>query len=174
LDADGAIVVDSYSQSSVPSVWAIGDVTNRINLTPVAIEEGMCLVETLFGSGPTAPDHADVPSAIFSQPPIGSVGLIEEDARARYAEIDVYRTSFRELKHTLSGRDEETTMKLIVDRASDRVVGAHMLGAHAAEVIQGIAIAIKAGATKAQFDSTLGIHPTSAEEFVTMRDPVAD
>ena len=174
LDADGAIVVDAYSQSSIPSVWAIGDVTNRLNLTPVAIAEGMCLVETLFGDQPVAPDHADVPSAIFSQPPIGSVGLAEEDARLRYGEIDVYRTSFLELKHTLSGRDEQTTMKLIVDRASQRVVGAHMLGAHAAEIIQGVAIAIKASATKAQFDATIGIHPTAAEEFVTMRDAVAD
>jgi glutathione reductase (NADPH) len=173
LDADGAIVVDAYSQSSIPGVWAIGDVTNRLNLTPVAIAEGMCLVETLFGDRPVAPDHADVPSAIFSQPPIGSVGLAEEDARLRYGEIDVYRTSFLELKHTLSGRDEQTTMKLIVERASQRVVGAHMLGAHAAEIIQGVAIAIKAGATKADFDATVGIHPTAAEEFVTLREPVA-
>jgi glutathione reductase (NADPH) len=170
LGPRGAVVVDAYSRSSVPSIWAIGDVTDRVNLTPVAIHEGMCLATTLFGEGPVAPDHTDVPSAVFSQPPIGTVGLTEAEARARYAEIDLYRTRFRELKHTLSGRDQKTMMKLVVDRASQRVVGAHMVGPHAAEVIQGIAIAIKCGATKAQFDATIGIHPTSAEEFVTMRE----
>ena len=172
LGPEGAVVVDAYSRSSVPSIWAIGDVTDRVDLTPVAIHEGMCLAATLFGEGPVAPDHTNVPSAVFSQPPIASVGLTETEARARYAEIDVYRTRFRELKQTLSGRDQKTMMKLVVDRASQRVVGAHMVGADAGEVIQGIAIAIKCGATKAQFDATLGIHPTSAEEFVTMREKV--
>jgi len=170
LGPEGAVVVDAYSRSSVPSIWAIGDVTDRVDLTPVAIHEGMCLAATLFGEGPVAPDHTNVPSAVFSQPPIASVGLTEAEARARYAEIDLYRTRFRELKQTLSGRDQKTMMKLVVDRASQRVVGAHMVGSHAGEVIQGIAIAIKCGATKAQFDATLGIHPTSAEEFVTMRE----
>jgi len=174
LAANGAIVVDEYSRSSVESIWAIGDVTDRLNLTPVAIHEGMCLASTLFGGRPTAPVHEDVASAVFSQPPLATVGLTETAARERYDAIDVYRTAFRELKHTLSGRDQRTLMKLVVDRASDRVVGAHMVGAHAAEVIQGIAIAVKCGATKAHFDATIGIHPTSAEEFVTMRERVAD
>jgi glutathione reductase (NADPH) len=174
LDAEGAIVVDAYSRSSVPNIWAIGDVTNRLNLTPVAIHEGMCLANTLFGDGPQAPDHENVPRAVFGQPPLATVGLTEEEARARGAAIDVYCARFRELKHTLSGRDQQTVIKLVVERASQRVIGAHMLGPHAAEVIQGIAIAIKCGATKAQFDTTLGIHPTSAEEFVTLREKRAE
>jgi glutathione reductase (NADPH) len=169
----GAIAVDEYSRSSVPSIYAIGDVTNRINLTPVAIHEGMCLAATLFGGTPTRPQHANVPSAVFSQPAIGAVGLTEHQARARYAAVDVYRTAFRELKHTLSGRAERTLMKLVVDAETDRVVGAHMVGEHAGEIIQGIAIALTCGATKAQFDATIGIHPTAAEEFVTMREKVA-
>ena len=174
LDEWGAVVVDAYSQSSVPSIWAIGDATNRLDLTPVAIHEGTCLAQTLFGDCPVAPDHTDVPTAVFSQPPIGTVGLTEAQARERYGEIDVYRSRFRELKHMLTQRDQQTLMKLVVDRASQRVVGAHMVGAHAAEILQGIAIAIKCGATKAQFDATVGIHPTSAEEFVTMREAVGD
>jgi glutathione reductase (NADPH) len=172
LDASGAVVVDAYSRSSVPSIWAIGDATNRLDLTPVAIHEGVCLAQTLFGDGPVAPDHTDVPTAVFSQPPIGSVGLTEAQARGRYGEIDVYRSRFRELKHTLTQRDQRALTKLVVDRASQRVVGAHMVGAHAGEILQGIAIAIKCGATKAQFDATVGIHPTSAEEFVTLREPI--
>jgi glutathione reductase (NADPH) len=174
LAADGAVVVDAYSRSSVPSIWAIGDATNRLNLTPVAIHEGMCLAQTLFGDGPVAPDHTDVPTAVFSQPPIGTVGLTEAQARERYGEIDVYRSRFRELKHTLTQRDQRALTKLVVDRASQRVVGAHMVGAHAGEVLQGIAVAIKCGATKTQFDATIGIHPTSAEEFVTMREKVTE
>jgi len=173
LNDAGAIVVDEYSRSSVPSIWALGDVTDRINLTPVAIAEGMAFAKTVFGGEPTRPDHADVPSAVFSQPPLACVGLTEGEARERYRELDVYRSRFRPLKHTLSGRDEQTLMKLVVDRASDRVVGCHMLGPDAAEIIQGVAIAVKCRATKAQFDATIGIHPTSAEEFVTMREPVA-
>jgi glutathione reductase (NADPH) len=172
LRANGAIRVDELSRSSVPSVWAIGDVTDRINLTPVAIHEGMCLAATLFDGRPTAPCHSNVPSAVFSQPQIGSVGLTEAQARARHGEVDVYRTTFRELKHTLSGRAERTLMKLVVERASDRVLGAHMVGDHAGEIIQGIAVALVCGATKAQFDATIGIHPTAAEEFVTMREKV--
>jgi len=173
LRANGAIRVDEYSRSSVPSVWAIGDVTDRINLTPVAIHEGNCLAATLFDGRPTRPAYENVPSAVFSQPPIGCVGLTEAAARARYGAIDVYRTAFRELKHTLSGRQERTLMKLVVEPASDRVVGAHMVGDHAGEIIQGVAIALVCGATKAQFDATIGIHPTSAEEFVTLREKVA-
>jgi len=156
----------------VPSIWAIGDVTNRINLTPVAIHEGICVAKTLFAGVVTPPDHTGVASAVFSQPPIGTVGPSEAAARERYGEIDVYRSTFRALKHTLSGRKERTLMKLIVERASNRVVAAHMVGADAGEIIQGFAVALKCGATKAQFDATLGIHPTSAEEFVTMRDPI--
>ena len=174
LAPNGAIVVDEYSRTSVENIWAIGDVTDRINLTPVALHEGMCLAATLFDGRPTAPVHEDVASAVFSQPPVGAVGLNEAQARERYGEIDVYRSRFRELKHTLSGRDQQTLMKLIVDPSTDRVVGAHMVGQHAAEIIQGIAIALKCKATKAQFDATIGIHPTSAEEFVTLREKATD
>jgi len=174
LRPNGAIAVDEYSRSSVPSVWAIGDVTDRMNLTPVAIHEGMCLAATLFDGRPTKPVYENVPSAVFSQPPIGAVGLTEAEARERYGAVDVYRTGFRELKHTLSGRQERTLMKLVVDAATERVVGAHMVGGHAGEIIQGVAIALVCGATKAQFDATIGIHPTSAEEFVTMREKVLD
>jgi glutathione reductase (NADPH) len=172
LNDAGAVVVDEYSRSSVPSIWALGDVTDRINLTPVAIAEGMAFAKTVFGGKPTRPDHEDVPSAVFSQPPLACVGLTEAEARERHGEVDVYRSRFRPLKHTLSGRDELTLMKLIVDRASDRVVGCHMVGPDAGEIIQGLAVAVKCRATKAQFDATIGIHPTSAEEFVTMREPV--
>ena len=157
----------------MPSIYAIGDVTDRLNLTPVAIHEGMALAATLFAGRPTAPDHDDVPTAVFSQPPVGTVGLTEAAARERFGAIDVYRTSFRPLQHTLTGRDEKTLMKLVVERASQRVLGAHMVGPDAGEIIQGIAIAVKCGATKAQFDATIGIHPTAAEEFVTMRTPVS-
>jgi glutathione reductase (NADPH) len=173
LDPAGAVVVDAHLRTSVPNVFAIGDVTNRLNLTPVAIHEGMAVAATLFKGTPTSPDHDDVPTAVFSQPAIGTVGLTETAARARYGAIDVYRSTFRPLKHTLTGREEKTLMKLVVDRASQRVVGAHMLGPDAGEIIQGIAIAVKMRATKAQFDATIGIHPTAAEEFVTMRTPVA-
>jgi len=172
LDEKGAVSVDAFSRSSVPSIWAIGDATDRINLTPVAIHEGVCVAKTLFGGVDTKPDHTGVASAVFSQPAIGTIGLNEAAAREAYAEIDVYRSTFRALKHTLTGRDEQAMMKLIVDRASDRIVGLHMVGADAGEIIQGFAVALKCGATKAQFDATIGIHPTSAEEFVTMRDPV--
>jgi glutathione reductase (NADPH) len=172
LDEKGAVSVDAFSRSSIPSIWAIGDATDRINLTPVAIHEGICVAKTLFGGVDTKPDHTGVASAVFSQPAIGTIGLSEAAAREAHAEIDVYRSTFRALKHTLTGRDEQAMMKLIVDRASDRVVGLHMVGADAGEIIQGFAVALKCGATKAQFDATIGIHPTSAEEFVTMRDPV--
>jgi glutathione reductase (NADPH) len=173
LDESGAIRVDAYSRTNLPSVWAIGDVTNRLNLTPVAIHEAMALAATLFANRPSMPDHADVPTAVFSQPSVGTVGLTEAAARARYGEIDVYRTAFRPLRHTLSGRDEKTMMKLVVERGGQRVVGAHMVGPDAGEILQGVAIAVKCRATKAQFDATIGIHPTAAEEFVTMRTPVA-
>lgn len=171
-DASGAVVVNEYSRSSVENIYAVGDVTNRINLTPVAIREGHCFADTVFGNKPRSPDHRDVPAAVFSQPPVGTVGLSETDARKEYGEVDVYRTSFKPLKATVSGRDERVMMKLVVDAKTDRVVGAHMVGEDAGEIMQGIGIAIKAGATKADFDATIGIHPTAAEEFVTMREKV--
>jgi glutathione reductase (NADPH) len=170
LAADGAVVVDRYSKSSVDSIHAIGDVTNRINLTPVATAEAMWLARTLFRGEPTAVDHEHVPTAVFAHPNIATVGLSEEKARERYGELDIYKQLFRPLKLTMTSHKERTFMKLVVERASQRVVGAHMIGLDAGEVIQGIAIAVKLGATKAQFDATIGIHPTVAEEFVTMRD----
>ena len=133
------------------------------------IAEGQALAETLFNNNPKSPDYENVPSAVFSQPPIGTVGFTEAKARERYGEVDIYRDNFRALKHTLSARDEQCFMKLVVDRASGRVVGCHMMGADAGEIVQGLAIALNCGATKAQFDATIGIHPTAAEEFVTMR-----
>ncbi|MDJ0950362.1 MAG: glutathione-disulfide reductase [Alphaproteobacteria bacterium] len=169
LDDNGFIEVDADWRTSVPHIYAIGDCTNTIKLTPVAIKEGHILADTLFGPADRRMDYDAVPSAVFSQPSIGTVGLTEAQARERYPEIDIYKSSFRPMKHTLSGRDERTLMKLVVDRKTDRVVGAHMLGPEAGEIIQGIAVAIKAGASKADFDATVGIHPTSAEEFVTMR-----
>ncbi len=174
LDARGAVIVDEYSRSSLPHIWAIGDCTDRINLTPVAIAEGVAVARTLFTDTPVRPDHLDVPSAVFSQPSIGTVGLSEGEARERYGAVDIYRTKFRPLKHTLTGRDELTMMKLVVERKSDRVVGCQMVGPEAGEVIQGLAVAIKCNATKAQFDATVAIHPTSAEEFVTLREPLPD
>ena len=154
-------------------IYAVGDVTDRLNLTPVAIAEGRAIAETLYNNNPMKVDHANVATAVFSQPPVGTVGLTEREARENHA-VDIYRARFRPMKHTLSGREERTMMKLVVDRASDRVLGCHMVGADAPEIVQGIAIAIKCGATKRQFDQTIGIHPTAAEEFVTMRDKVPD
>ena len=170
LGAGGAVAVDEYSRSSVASIHAIGDVTDRLNLTPVATAEGMALAKTLFRGEPTPVDHVNVPTAVFSDPNLATVGLPEEAARRRYGEVDVYKTAFRALKLTLGGHEERTFMKLVVDAASQRVVGAHMIGPEAGEIIQGVAIAVKLGATKAQFDDTIGIHPTAAEEFVTMRE----
>jgi glutathione reductase (NADPH) len=169
LDAAGGVVVDDYGASSVPSIHAVGDVTNRIALTPVAIREGSALAATLFGDRPTKVDHADIAHAVFSDPPIGAVGLTEGEARAASDAVSVHKASFRPLKATLSGRDQKTLMKLVVDADTQRVLGAHMVGPDAPEIIQGIAIAVKAGLTKAQFDATVAVHPTAAEEFVTMR-----
>ena len=174
FDRNGAIRVDEYSRSSVENIYAVGDVTDRINLTPVAIQEAMAFVDTVFRGNPRAMDHADVPSAVFSHPPVGTVGLTELQARERHGALDIYRSTFRPLKHTLSGRDEKTMMKLIVAQDSQRVVGVHMVGLDAPEIIQGMAVAVKAGATTQCFDATVGIHPTAAEEFVTMREPVPD
>jgi glutathione reductase (NADPH) len=174
LDGGGAVRVDPLSRSSVPNIYAIGDCTNRLQLTPVAIAEARAFVETVFRGHPTPMNYRDVPTAVFSQPNLGTVGLTEAEARERLAGVDVYRSKFRPLKHTLSGRDEQALLKLVVDRATDRVVGCHMMGADAGEIIQGLAVALRGNATKAQFDATIGIHPTSAEEFVTMREKAAD
>ena len=168
LGRNGEVVVDELSRSNVESVYAIGDVTGRAQLTPIAIKDGAKLAATLFAAKPSPVDHEFVPTAVFSQPPVASVGYSEEAARAIYPDVQVHRSTFRPLKHTLSGRVERSMMKLVVDGASGRVVGAHMVGADAPEIIQGVAIAVKLGATKAQFDATVGIHPTAAEEFVTM------
>lgn len=170
LDQAGAVQIDRFGQSSISSIHAVGDVTDRIALTPVAIREGAAVANSLFGPTPTAADLAVVPSAVFSQPPLGTVGLSEAEALARHEEIDIYRASFRSLRHALSGRDERTLVKLIVDSASQRVLGAHMVGADAPEIIQGLAIAIRMGATKSDFDATVALHPTAAEEFVTLRE----
>ncbi len=172
LDANGAVIVNNEYQTNVPSIYAIGDVTNRVNLTPVALAEAMAFTRRVYGGMEAWMDYEAIPTAVFSNPTIGTVGPTEEEARKRYGDIVVFKSTFTPLKHTLTGRGEKTLMKLLVDRASDRVIAAHMLGPDAGEIIQGIAIAIRAGATKAQFDSTIGIHPTAAEEFVTMRTPV--
>jgi len=170
INEAGAVIVDEWQRSSVPNIYVIGDVTDRINLTPVAIAEGRAIAETLFNDNPTKMDHANVPSAVFSQPPIGAVGLTEERAHREYGEVDVYMARFKPMKNMLSGREERTLMKLVVDQRSDRVLGCHMLGPDAPEIIQGLAVAVKCGATKRQFDETVGIHPSAAEEFVTMRE----
>ena len=174
LNDKGAIIVDDGFGTSVPSIYAIGDVIDRVQLTPVALAEGMALARALFGGGDIAMDYETIPTAVFSQPTIGTVGLSEEDARAKYGTVDIYRSRFRQLKHTLTPRQEQTMMKLVVDRDSDRVLGAHMVGPEAGEIVQGLGIALKLGAKKADFDRTIGIHPTAAEEFVTMREPVSD
>jgi glutathione reductase (NADPH) len=174
LGATGAVLVDRYARSSVDSIHAIGDVTDRLNLTPVATAEGMALANTLFGAAPAAVDFENVPTAVFGDPNLSSVGLTEAAARERFGALDIYKTSFRALRHTLGGSEERTFVKLVVERAGQRVVGAHMLGADAGEIIQGIAIAVKLGATKSQFDATIGIHPTAAEEFVTLRERAAE
>ncbi len=169
----GAIIVDEWSKTSVDGIWAVGDVTTRIALTPVAIADGRAFVETEFHDNPTPVDHGAVPTAVFSDPPVGTVGITEAAARELgTGPVDVYRAEFRPMKFVLPGRDSKTMMKLIVDRETDRVLGLHMVGPDAPEIVQGFAVALKAGATKKQFDATVGIHPSSAEEFVTMTTPV--
>ena len=174
LDGNGAVIVDDRFRTSVPNIYALGDVIDRWQLTPVAIGEAMVLAANLFAGADSAMDYADIPTAVFSDPQVGTVGLTEDDARARLGGVDVYRSVFRPLKHAMTGSAERTMMKLVVDRASDRVVGCHMVGPDAGEIVQGFAVALKCGATKAQFDATVGIHPTAAEEFVTMREPAAE
>ena len=173
LNKIGAVVVDEWNRSSVENIFAVGDVTDRVNLTPVAINEGRVFAESFFNNNPMTLDYANIASAVFTQPPIGTVGLTEDQARQHH-KVRVYISRFKNMKHTLSGRDERTMMKLIVDQETDKVLGCHMVGEDAPEIIQGLAVALKCGATKAQFDATVGIHPTAAEEFVTMRDAVPE
>jgi glutathione reductase (NADPH) len=170
---NGGIAVDEFSRTSVPHIFAVGDVTNRINLTPVAIREGHAFADTVFGNRPTKVDHACVPSAVFSEPEVGVVGLTETQARERHARVDIYKSTFRPMKATLSGRDTRVLMKLVVEGAGGRVLGCHIVGEGAAEMVQMVAIAVKMGATKADFDATMALHPTAAEELVTMRTPTA-
>jgi glutathione reductase (NADPH) len=170
LDGRGAVKADRLGRSSVPHIFAVGDVVGRFGLTPVAIAQGHAVARTLFaGGGPVEPDLEHVPTAVFSQPPVAVVGLPEHDARAQYQRIATYRSVFTPLKHRLTGRDRQSLVKLVVDDDSDRVLGCHMVGADAPEIIQGFAVALKVGATKAQFDSVIGLHPSAAEEFVTLR-----
>ena len=169
----GAIVVDERFRTSVPHILAVGDVIDRVQLTPVALAEAMAVVDQLFGDGRRTVDYGNIPTAVFTHPNVGTVGLTEAQARERHGRLRIYRSEFKPLKHTLSMSGERALMKLVVDDASDRVLGVHMAGADAGEIVQGFAVALKAGATKAVFDATIGIHPTAAEEFVTMREPVA-
>jgi glutathione reductase (NADPH) len=170
---NGGIAVDGWSKTSVPNVYAIGDVTHRINLTPVAIREGHAFADTVFGKRPVQVDHTSIPTAVFSQPEIGTVGLTEAEARAQFSHVDIYKTDFRPIKSTMSGRDTRILMKLVVDGSTDRVVGCHIVGDTAAEIVQAVAVAVKMKATKADFDATFALHPTAAEELVTMRTPTA-
>ncbi|MGO3927294.1 glutathione-disulfide reductase [Rhodopseudomonas pseudopalustris] len=169
--SNGGVLVDGFSRTSVPHIYAIGDVTHRFNLTPVAIREGHAFADTVFGGRSVTVDYADIPTAVFSQPEVGTVGLTEAEARAQYSRVDIYKTSFRPMKVTLSGRDTRVLMKLVVDGTTDRVVGCHIVGPEAAELVQVVAIAVKMKATKADFDATMALHPTAAEELVTMRSP---
>ena len=177
LGARGEVLVDAYSRTNIDSIFAVGDVTERAQLTPVAIREGAALAQTLFNDNPQKVDHSIIPTAVFSQPPIGTVGMTEAEARQATADtggVDIYKSSFRPMKHTLSGRDEKTLMKLIVGKADDKVLGLHIVGPDSGEMIQAFGIAVTMGATKAQFDSTIAVHPTAAEELVTMKTPEAD
>jgi len=172
LKSNGAIKINQQYQTNIPSIYALGDVTDRFTLTPVATAEAMALVNGLYSKLSTSVDYDNIPTAVFSQPNIGTVGLSETEARNRYTDIDIYKSVFTPMKHTLSGLDEKTMMKMVVRGSAEQVLGIHMVGSEAGEIIQGMAVAIRAGATKAVFDSTIGIHPTAAEEFVTMRKPI--
>ena len=169
LTKSGAIDVDEFSQTSVPSIWAIGDVTDRMALTPVALMEAMALTKTLFGGKRTAPDYTNIATAVFSTPQIGTVGLSEEAAVAQYGNVDVFTSSFKPMRNTISGAEARTFMKLVVAADSDVVVGCHMVGPDSAEILQGMGVAVKMGITKDELDAVVGIHPSAAEEFVTMR-----
>jgi glutathione reductase (NADPH) len=169
LAENGGIAVDDYARTSVPNIYAVGDVTNRINLTPVAIREGHAFADTVFGGKPTLVDHTNVPTAVFSEPEVGVVGLTEAQARSRLAKVDIYQAMFRPMKATLSGRDTTVLIKLVVDGTTDRVAGCHIVGEGAGEMVQVLGIAVKMGASKADFDATMAVHPTLAEELVTMR-----
>ncbi len=173
VDEDGAIAVDAHYKTSVPSIYAIGDVSTSVQLTPVALAEAMVVVDSLFGEGKRKLDYEFIPTAVFTHPNIGTCGYSESEARAKFGKVTIFCSEFKALRHTLSASTERTFMKLVVDKASDRVVGLHLVGPDAGEVVQGFAVAMRAGATKALFDSTVGIHPTVAEEFVTMREPLA-
>jgi glutathione reductase (NADPH) len=166
----GVIKVDGYSQTNIPSIYAVGDVTNRANLTPVAIHEGVCFVETVFHGNPTQPDHALIPTAVFTQPEIGTVGMGEEEA-SKTGKIDVYVAEFKPMMHTLAGKEERMLMKMIVAQESQKVLGVHIVGHAAGEMIQMAGIAVKMGATKADFDATMAVHPTASEELVTLKAP---
>jgi glutathione reductase (NADPH) len=170
---NGGIAVDNFSRTSVPNIYAIGDVTHRLNLTPVAIREGHAFADTVFGKRPVEVDHAEIPTAVFSQPEVGTVGLTEAQARAQFSHVDIYKSNFKPMKATMSGRDTRILMKLVVDATTDRVVGCHIVGDGAAEMAQLLGIAVKMKATKADFDATMALHPTAAEELVTMRTPSA-
>ena len=170
---NGGIAVDGFSKTSVPNIYAVGDVTHRINLTPVAIREGHAFADTVFGKREVRVDHADIPTAVFCQPEVGTVGLTEDQACDQFSHVDIYKTTFRPMKATMSGRDTRMLMKLVVDGTSDRVVGCHIVGDGAAEMVQVLGIAVKMKATKADFDATMALHPTAAEELVTMRTPSA-
>ena len=173
LGSKGEIKVDAYSQTSVDNIYAVGDVTDRSQLTPIAIREGAAFAETVFNNTPLAVDYSNIPTAVFSQPPVGTVGMTEEEARDNKFDVDIYKSVFRPMKHTLSGRDEKTLMKLVVDRKTDKVLGLHIVGPDSGEMIQAFGIAVKMGATKSQFDATVAVHPTAAEELVTMKQPVS-
>lgn len=170
LDAMGAVVVDNHSQTAVPSIYAVGDVTNRVNLTPVAIREGHSFADSVFGGKPMQVDYTSIPTAVFTTPEIGTVGFSEREARMQYGNVDIYKGRFRPMKAILGGRDERTLVKLVVESATDRVVGVHMLGADAAEIVQMAAVAVRMGATKSDFDKTVALHPSAAEELVTLRE----
>jgi len=170
---NGGIAVNEFSQTNVPNIYAVGDVTHRINLTPVAIREGHAFADTVFGNRPVQVDHADIPTAVFTQPEVGTVGLTEAEALAQYTHVDIYKTDFRSLKSTMSGSQSRVLMKLIVDGSTDRILGCHIVGPEAGELIQVVGIAVKMKATKADFDGTMAVHPTGAEELVTLRTPTA-
>jgi len=173
LKESGGIVVNEFSQTSVTNIYAVGDVTGRINLTPVAIREGHYFADTVFGNRPTPIDHENVPTAVFTTPEVGVIGMTEAQACERLDKVDIYKTTFRPMKATVAARDTRTFMKLVIDGSNNRVVGVHIVGPEAAEIIQSVGIAVKMRATKADFDAVMALHPTAAEELVTMRDKAA-